>query len=269
MHPRVCLHQVAMVAESTPEFIAHCREIGVAHMSLVTPRLLAPGELELTRQALATGGPTVACVNHPFARYPDLENDTGEAAIQLADAIRCAEVLGSPYIYLVTGGRGTLSWEEAADRFAALLAPGREAAEKLGIRLLVESASDFNVDIHIAHTLDDTVRLAEIAGIGVCLELAACWFEGGLKEKFARAIPNTGLVQVSDYVAGDRTAPCRAVIGDGMVPVERLLGDILEAGYAGVFDLEILGPRIDAEGPRAATRRAAENLSEILTRLGA
>jgi sugar phosphate isomerase/epimerase len=172
-------------------------------------------------------------------------------------------------MYLVSGGRGRMSWEQAADRFAALIAPCLPVAAEKGIRLTVETASPFNVDIHMAHTLDDTIHLAEIAGIGVCLELQACWFEGGLKEKFARCMPNTALVQISDYVAGDRTAPCRAVIGDGMVPVERLLGDVLEAGYEGVFDLELLGPRIVAEGPREATKRAAENLSDILVKLGA
>ena len=82
-------------------------------------------------------------------------------------------------------------------------------------------------------------------------------------------MPNTHLVQVSDYVLGDRSAPCRAVIGDGVIPVERLLGDLLEAGYTGVFDLELVGPRIQQEGATSATRRAAENLSEILIRLGA
>ena len=82
-------------------------------------------------------------------------------------------------------------------------------------------------------------------------------------------MPMTGLVQASDYVLGDRTAPCRAVPGDGAIPLERLLGDILDAGYTGVFDLELVGPRIEAEGNRAATRRAAERLSEILYRLRA
>jgi sugar phosphate isomerase/epimerase len=76
-------------------------------------------------------------------------------------------------------------------------------------------------------------------------------------------------VQASDYVPGDRTAPCRAVPGDGMIPLAHLLGELLEAGYQGVFDLELLGPRIQEEGPAAATKRAAEKLSEILTRLGA
>jgi sugar phosphate isomerase/epimerase len=76
-------------------------------------------------------------------------------------------------------------------------------------------------------------------------------------------------VQVSDYVLGDRTTPCRAVPGDGAIPLERLIGEVLEAGYGGVFDLELIGPRIEAEGHRPATLRAAEILSEILVKLGA
>jgi sugar phosphate isomerase/epimerase len=113
------------------------------------------------------------------------------------------------------------------------------------------------------------ITLAETAGIGLCIELHACWMEAGLKPLFRRAMPITGLVQVSDYVLGDRSTPCRAVPGDGAIPLERLIGDLLEAGYEGVFDLELVGPRIQKEGAATATKRAAENLSEILTKLGA
>jgi len=269
MHPRVGLHQVAFLAASTTDFVDHCRAIGVRHVTLVTPLLMRPGGVEEARQALAAGGVRATTVNHPFAMYPDIEKDSGEAAARLLDAIDIAATLGSDNIYLVTGGRGALGWEEAAGRFAGLIAPCRDAAQEKGVGLLVETTSGFNVDINLAHTLDDTIRLAHMAGIGVCIELHACWFEGGLKEKLVRAVPVAGLVQVSDYVLGDRTAPCRAVPGDGAVPLTRILGDILEAGYQGVFDLELLGPRIEAEGARAATKRAAENLSDILTRLGA
>jgi sugar phosphate isomerase/epimerase len=162
-----------------------------------------------------------------------------------------------------------LTWEQAAERFTALIAPCRERAAAEGIRLLVENASSFNADIHIAHTLADTIALAELAGIGLCIEWHACWMEAGLKTLLRQAIPMTGLVQVSDYVLGDRTAPCRAVPGDGVIPLDRILGDVLEAGYQGVFDIELVGPRIAAEGPRAATQRAAQAISEILARLGA
>lgn len=255
--------------ESVSAFIAFCREAGFGHMTLSNSHLITPDGLAEARAALTPGGPRATNLVQPFARYPDIERDSGEAAVRLSEAIENAATLGSEAIYIVSGARGTLDWEEAAARLADLIAPCRALAEARGVTLLVETANLLNVDIHMAHTLDDTINLARIAGIGVCLDLGACWFEGGLKEKFARALPLTGLVQVSDYVPGDRSTPCRAVPGDGAVPLERLIGQLLELGYQGVFDLELVGPRIAAEGARAASIRAAERLSEILVRLGA
>jgi sugar phosphate isomerase/epimerase len=184
-------------------------------------------------------------------------------------AIDIATTLGADAIYLVTGGRGGLDWEAAAERFAQLIAPCLKSAGTRGVKLLVENANAFNVDIHMAHTLADTISLAEVAGMGLCIDLHACWMEAGLRKKFRQALAITGLVQVSDYVLGDRTAPCRAVPGDGAIPLDRLIGDLLEAGYSGLFDLELVGPRIAAEGAFAASTRAAERLSQILVKLGA
>lgn len=82
-------------------------------------------------------------------------------------------------------------------------------------------------------------------------------------------MPLAGLVQVSDYVLGDRTTPCRAVPGDGVIPLEAILRDVLDLGYAGLFDLELVGPRIEAEGAAVACQRAATYLSDMLYRLGA
>jgi len=270
MHPRVSLHQVAMLDEPSAAFIDHCNAIGVPQMTLAMPMLAQPGDLDAARTALAAGPARCHTVNHPVAMGSNLERASPEAeTAALLAAIDTAASLGAPNIYMVSGGRGSLLWEAAAERFAAIIAPCIQPARDKGVRLLVETASDFNVDIHLAHTLDDTALLAEIAGIDVCIELAACWFEAGLREKFRRIVPKAGLVQVCDYVSGDRTAPCRAVPGDGMVPNEWLLGELLDAGYTGVFDLELLGPRIAAEGPREATRRAAQNLADLLDKLGA
>jgi sugar phosphate isomerase/epimerase len=219
--------------------------------------------------ALASGGVRPTTVNHVFGVYPNLAVDEGEAARQLIRAIDLTATIGGEQIYLISGGRGGLGWEEAAERFAELIAPCVAHARANGVRLMVENASAMMSDMHMAHTLDDARRLAEKAGIGVCIELHACWTEGDLAAKFARALPFAGLVQVSDYVLGDRCSPCRAVPGDGAMPLERMIGQLLEGGYAGVFDLELVGPRIDAEGCYSAGRRAAEYLSDLLTRLGA
>jgi sugar phosphate isomerase/epimerase len=269
MHPRLCLHQVGFLSEPTAAFVQFCRELGIAHMTLASPHLLGPEALPATIAALSPAGPAVANLTQPFAVHPDLESDTGLAAQMLNQGIAAASALGARHLYILTGPRGRLDWEAAAARCVELIAPCRALAERHGIALSVETANLLNADLHIAHTLDDTIRLAELAGIGVTIDLGACWFEGGLADKFRRALPLARLVQVSDYVLGDRSTPCRAVPGDGAVPLDRLLGQWLDLGYAGLFDLELTGPRIAHEGHRAAHARAAEALSDILMRLGA
>jgi sugar phosphate isomerase/epimerase len=269
MHSRVSLHQVAFMNEATSAFLAQCRALGIGHATLVTPKLFQPGETEAALAELALGGVKATTVNHVFGVYPNLRDDEGEAARQLIRAIDLTVELGGEQIYLISGGRGGLTWEQAAERFAEMIAPCRDHAAAKGVRLLVENASAMMTDMHMAHTLDDAVRLAQIAGIGVCIELHACWTESNLVERFARAMPFAGLVQASDYVLGDRCTPCRAVPGDGVIPLERLIGQLLDVGYKGVFDLELVGPRIDAEGCYVASARSAEYLSNLLTKLGA
>ena len=150
-----------------------------------------------------------------------------------------------------------------------MVAPGAQRARDAGIALLIENAPPAYADIHIAHSLRDTVLLAELADIGVCIDLPGCWTEAGLREAIARAMPRCHLVQVGDYVCGDRALPARAVPGDGDMPLARLFGWLLDAGYTGAFDLELLGPRIDAEGAVKATARAARHVGELLDSLGA
>ncbi|HEX7854602.1 MAG TPA: sugar phosphate isomerase/epimerase family protein [Sphingobium sp.] len=255
--------------ESTVAFIDHCRRAGIAHMTLATPLITrSPGGADEARQAMASGGPHTTVLNHPFATFPDLENDEGEASAELIGAMDLAASLGCSSIYLQTGGRGTLTWEQAAERFAQLLGPARQRAGDEGIALMIENASPFNIDMHIAHTLADTIELAEYADIGICIDLQPCWGEARLPKLFRRALPRTGLVQVSDYVLGDRVAPCRAVPGDGAVPLKRLIAELAEAGYDGLFDIELVGPRITQEGPAAASLRAAHWLSNTLIGLG-
>ena len=107
-----------------------------------------------------------------------------------------------------------------------------------------------------------------VEGDGLDLLCDASWTEAGLQQTIRRAAPRCHLVQVADYVYGDRSIPCRAVPGDGTIPVRRLIGDVLETGYDGAFDLELLGPRIDREGHLAAVSRSADYVGGILQSLG-
>ena len=269
MHKRISLHQVCFIQESNAAFLQACRTIGIGNAVLVTPKLQEPGDVEAIARESLQGGPRISGLNHVVATFPDLAADGGQAREGLLAAIDAAQALGADTLYLLTGGRGPLGWEATAERFAALVEPCLDAARAGGVSLLIENASALYADVHIAHGLADTIRLAEQAGVGVCIDLFHCWAEAGLEDLLRRAVPRCGLVQVSDYVLGDRSLPARAVPGDGAIPLERLLGTLLEAGYEGMFDIELLGPRIEAEGNAAAAARAAEHLSAMLAALGA
>lgn len=269
MHPRLSINKVCFLSRSNAEFIEAARGLGAHNVVLLSSDLLADGALAETQRLLGADGPRVASIQHPFALHPDLDRDEGMAAANLMAVVAVAEQLGADSVYMVTGGRGGLGWEAAAARFAELVTPVASSARERGIDLLIETTNPLYVDRHIAHTLADTIALVELADIGICLELFYIWGERDLAGQFRRSMPRCGLVQLSDFVLGERTIPCRAVPGDGVVPLRSIVGDLLDAGYDGLFDLEILGPRIDAEGHLAATSRGIAHLESILAEYGA
>jgi sugar phosphate isomerase/epimerase len=169
---------------------------------------------------------------------------------------------------MLTGGRGGLTWERAAERFCTATAPCVAQAKRAGVTLAVENASALYADMHIAHTLRDTIELAEMAQMDVCIDLFHCWAEADLFGLLDRALPRTSMIQISDYVLGDRALPARAVPGDGAIPIEAFVGRALAGGYAHGFDLELLGPRIEREGRGEAARRSTEVMTMMLKRLG-
>ena len=272
MHEKISIDTLCFPGASFRDFAGIWRELGARRVSLVSTLLEHEG-VSAAQAALGTGDYKVETIPHPFLGYGqhlEPREETWQVPrAKLSRLIEDAKSLGARSIYLMTGGHGSLSWEEAAECFSTAVAPCLAQAKAAGIPLMIENATPLYAHTHIAHTLRDTVTLAEIAGVGVCIDFFACWAEAGLRDTIKRAVPRCDIVQVCDYVYGDRSLPARAVPGDGAIPLKRIIDWILDSGYLGAFDLELIGPRIDNEGHLAATRRAAEKLGEILQSLGA
>jgi sugar phosphate isomerase/epimerase len=271
MHDRLSVNAICFPGAGFRELAGHWQALGARRVSLVSTLIAEEGRAAAA-EALRSSDCRVETLMHPFLFGRPLETteDSWRAARESLDrAIEDAQALGARSMYLLTGGHGVLTWEEAAEAFRAAVAPCAAKARDAGIPLMIENAPPLYADSHIAHTLRDTVTLAEIADVGVCIEFFACWTEAGLRESIERAVPRCHVVQVCDYVCGDRSLPSRAVPGDGGIPVKRMIDWILKAGYRGVFDLELIGPRIDREGRLDAVRRAADNVGEMLRSLGA
>jgi sugar phosphate isomerase/epimerase len=252
-HNGLSVHNVTFLGADTRELHKNWTTLGLRHLSVLDTQLLDPGFVSLVRAEEYA----VEAVTHPFGTAADLS--------RLIDA---AAATGARCIYMLTGGRNGLTWEQAADRFSRAIEPCVDEAKQAGVSLAIENASWLYADIHLAHSLRDAITLAELAGIGVCVDLFHCWAEADLAGLLRRALPRTQLIQLSDYVLGDRALPARAVPGDGAIPIEDFVGQALAGGYQFGFDLELLGPRIEAEGRLAAAGRACATVSAMLDRLG-
>jgi sugar phosphate isomerase/epimerase len=172
-------------------------------------------------------------------------------------------------VYVCTGAAGSLSWDEAADSFAELVAPAVARGAELGVPLLVEPPNPLRVDISFVFWQRDAMDLARRAGTLVMFDLQSCWYERGLEAVVRENVDLVGLTQISDYVIGTTRTGDRAVPGDGDVPLERLVAMVLDAGFEGAFDLEVMGPRVEEEGYPSAVRRSVDQATALLTRLGA
>lgn len=271
MHNRIAINHLCFMSDAMPVFAQHLRTLGAQRVSLIGPYLIADGGPEAAQSLFTSQGYQIETITHPFQSGQHLssrEEDWLAPRAKLSRLIDIAAQIGARSIYMVTGGHGSLEWNEAARYFADAIAPCVAQSEAAGVQLMIETTNPFYADIHLAHSLADTIKLAEIANIGVCIDLFTCWAESDLKSLIAKALPKCRAVQFSDYIYGDRSILQRAVPGDGVIPLERLVGWILEAGYTGAFDMELNGPRIQAEGEFSAVQRAAEHMTELLHRLG-
>jgi len=267
MHDRISVNSICFPGASLADLSRYWGKLGAGRVSFVSSQL-PEDDLGTVQSLLAVGGHRVETITHVFAdTLVAHEEGWHEARTRLSRLINTAREIGARSIYMLTGGRGAMSWEEAAAAFSAAVAPCVAEAHAAGVALAVENALPLLAHVHMAHSLRDAITLAEMAGIGVCIDIFGCWTEAGLDALIERAVPRCAVVQVSDYVLGDRSLPARAVPTDDVIPLAHILGRLLTAGYANQFDLELIGPRIDAEGRIKAVRRSADRLDEILREL--
>jgi len=215
---------------------------------------------------LRDAGLPVSCLTSsgPFP----LGDAAGEAAA-LDRARRHLDVaaeLGASCLFLLTGARPALSWEEAAARARPLVESLVAAAAAVRVRVALEPTSQLRMDLSFLHSFDealDFVDAIDSPWLGVVLELNNAWIERRLYDNIRRRTARIAIVQVSDFKVGTLAASERVMIGDGDIPLRRICRALADAGYAGWYDIELLGRAIEAEGYEAVVPRALRRFREL------
>lgn len=246
--------------------LALWRDMGVRHAGLLISKL---GDHPAGRMAeLSSAGISCATlITESFElRDPESWDATRSAHRRAIDLVAG---VGGHSIYFTPGRTTCLSWAEDLNRLADAVAPTVAYARESGILAAFEPS--IRTSVSFVTTLRDAIDVAERTGLSIVSDFGNMWMERDFRETLARAMPNVALMQIGDMVIGATGKPApggRAHIGDGELPLHRMMQDVLDAGYSGVFDLEVVAANFAQGYDEPTLRKGIAAASKLLDEMG-
>jgi sugar phosphate isomerase/epimerase len=160
VHDRISVNNLCFPGASLATDIERLAFARGASASGSRPAKMSAEGWDAYLETLRGAGFAVETIVHLNARRFDDDAEVESFSVDLSRTLAAAEVLARAPVYTTTGARGTLTWEETAERFCAAIAPCAEQARRAGVELLVEPAPTLYPEFYFTHTLRDAVQLA-------------------------------------------------------------------------------------------------------------
>ena len=264
IHRRLSVSSLCTYRWTFAEELALWRELGVRRVAPFLPKLDAYGHDRAVR-TLQDEGMIASSV---VAMSCDLRRpDTwAETQTDLERAVDTAVALGAPCIYIATGRTTGQRWGEVLDVFATAVAPTVTYATARGVKVALEASP--RAETSFVSSVRDALDVCDRTGLRIVADCGACWLDRDVDDVLVLAGERIAIVQLCDAAVGtfDEPKPGRMVPGDGEIDLDRFVNTIASTGYTGDYELEMVGPAIEAEGYESALRRGIERVNELLTR---
>jgi sugar phosphate isomerase/epimerase len=172
-----------------------------------------------------------------------------EAIEDASDALRLAAALNAGCLVIYPGGRNNHTFRHAGRLLRTAIDELLPLAESADVRLAIEP-------MHAACATDWTF-LTDLASVvtlieaykSPCLKLAYDVFhfpfDARQRHQLAKLAPHIGIVHLGDRYAPPTIEQERCMLGRGKLPLREIVATLQLAGYAGAFDVKLLGPDIE------------------------
>jgi len=171
---------------------------------------------------------------------------------------------GGHSIYFTSGRTARHDWNEDLALFAEAVAPTVAHGKARGVIAAFEPT--LRTSVSFCTTLADAIDVAEVTGLGIVADFGNNWMERDLEARLRRAMPHIALIQIDDIDPAANGG--RVHVGKGSLPLRRWLASVLDAGYTGVFDLEVVPADFAADTDETALRSGIAAASRLLDELG-
>jgi sugar phosphate isomerase/epimerase len=266
INPRLSVDAMCTYTWSFEEELALWSEMQVKHAAPLISKVEDDFQGKMSR--LDAAG--IACSTLVHAGY----NLGDESSWEASSATYCAAIdavsaIKGHSIYFTSGRTVHFDWDADLELLARAVAPIVAYGRERNVQVALEPV--YFPSVSFVSTLSDAIEVAERTGMGLIADFGNLWAERNLKETLRRAMPHLTLMQIDDVSIGSPLGPDfggRRHIGAGELPLARLMGYVLDAGYEGVFDLEVAPTDFTALIAADEVRNGILTASAFLDKMG-
>jgi sugar phosphate isomerase/epimerase len=173
-----------------------------------------------------------------------------ESVSDAHEAIRLAAALRASCLTVYSGARGGHTNNHARRLFKTALKELVPVAGEFGVTLAIEPmhvgyASEWTFLTSVQETLSLIEELAN-PQLKIAFDTYQFGWEPLVLESLASWAPHIAIVQLGDTREMPQREPNRCRIGEGLVPLSKIIEELRNAGYGGFFEVKLLGEDVEA-----------------------
>lgn len=240
-------NQATAERASLAQVVDACAREGVPYISIWRHKLADTGVAAAARLVRDAGLRVSSLCRGGMFPAPS----AAERAARIEDnrrAIDEAAALGAEVLVLVCGAAPDRDIAGAREMVADGIATIAPYAGERGVRLGIEPLHPaFAAERSCITTLREARLLAERVGadIGVIVDVYHVWWDPERTAEIARLGPRIVGYHVNDWlVPAQNVLMNRGMMGDGVIELRRIRGEVERAGYRGPIEVEIFNERI-------------------------
>lgn len=245
---RISVNELTTYRWSFEEDVQHYAESGVEAIAVWRQKLSDFGEakgIELIRDSNLT----VACLLWAGGFTGSDGRSYKESVQDAVEAIHLAADMQAGCLSVYSGARAGHTHNHARQLLSSALKELLPIAEQLGVTLALEPVhAGCAQEWTFLTDVDETCRLIQQVD-HPCLKIAFDTYYFGrdpqLVQQFVENLSRLAIVHLGDGRQIPDGEQDRCLLGDGDVPLNSIIGCLDDAGYAGFFDIKLIGEEIE------------------------
>ena len=246
--PRLSINQVTTYRWSLTEDLQHYRALGISAIGLWRRKVQETGEDKAT-ELIEQSGLSVSNIVWAGGFTGSEGQSYAESIADATEVLLFAHAVRAPVVVLYSGGRGGHTVNHARRVFINAIKDLLPIAVQHGVTLAIEPMHpNYQPNWSILPTLQEHLEVVQHFAsprVKLAFDTYHLGMQPELSEFWPQLAAHAAIVHLSDGHTAPQHEPDRCRLGEGIVKLPELINVLYRAGFAGDFDVELLGPAME------------------------